>query len=126
MVSVIVIVCCLLVAPLCELSCGSSKGSSAKPCVAEGSASHSCAACEGVQLLDASAEQISRKIEQFSPQDATWAIWAFARLFHYPDQQFLAVRSSASQPPHLPRLCFWHLMACDNSRATTMTCHNDT
>lgn len=55
--------------------------------------SHAFAFCGGVQLLDASAEQISRKIEQFSPQDATWAIWSFARLFHYPDQAFLNVRS---------------------------------
>ena len=51
-----------------------------------------CAVPVGVQLLDASAKQISRKIEQFSPQDATWAIWSFARLFHYPDQAFLNVR----------------------------------
>ena len=59
-----------------------------------GSASHILLLfCEGAQLLDASAEQISRKIDQFSPQDATWAIWSFARLFHYPDQAFLNVRS---------------------------------
>ena len=48
--------------------------------------------CAGVPFLDGAAEQITRKVEQFSPQDATNAVWAFARLFHYPDQAFLKVR----------------------------------
>ena len=45
----------------------------------------------GVPFLDSAAEQITRKIEQFSPQDATNAVWAFAQLFHYPNQAFLKV-----------------------------------
>ena len=51
--------------------------------------------CAGIPFLDSAAEHITRKIEQFSPQDAANAVWAYARLFHYPNQAFLRVRCPA-------------------------------
>jgi hypothetical protein len=45
----------------------------------------------GVQLLDAAAAQMGRRIDQFSPADVALAIWAYAKLFHYPVDEQLRV-----------------------------------
>jgi len=71
--------------------------------------------CAGIPFLDSAAEHITRKIEQFSPQDAANAVWAYARLFHYPNQAFLRVRCSPRKPRasrHLARAACV-ILACD-------------
>lgn len=47
----------------------------------------------GNALMDAAAVQIGHRIDQFSPQDTTNAIGAYAKLFHSPPAELVQVGS---------------------------------
>ena len=77
--------------------------------------------CTGIPFLDSAAEHITRKIEQFSPQDAANAVWAYARLFHYPQQAFLRVRHRPRVAGTYPQLHVTLLARGSSPRSTLHT-----